>query len=324
MEYRKLAPLSRRLLGSIVFALVVTSCLAPNAVAEPQKVAANSVRTVVLKFPKKKGFGRLKINNSKEIEARGDITVPVGVPITFSVGWDALHDLSPLRKLPPGVLTCINFRGLEIGDHQMQNLEHLNGLLNINLRDTDVTDKGMESISKIHSLAIVNLQGTLCTDACFAILSKLENLKDITLSLTNTGDAGLKSIPAMKSLMLVNLTHTQITDKGLKWVGMSPTLTNVELSMNKFVTDAGMEYFKNSKTLTELGLANTSVTADGIKKLKNVKSLRTIIYSRNNITNAQVHSIRKLMPKVEMGEILQLRHQKQDLFEPHHMFAPLH
>jgi hypothetical protein len=78
----------------------------------------------------------------------------------------------------------------------------------------------------------------------------------------------LRVISQCKALQGLNLYNTYLTNRDLKELCGMHNLRNLELSVNSEINDEGLVHLKSLRSLRQLGLRGTSVTAKGVETLQ--------------------------------------------------------
>jgi len=108
--------------------------------------------------------------------------------------------------------------------------------------------------------------------ARLAGMPAFRHLHTIDLSDTRITDKSLQLLEHNPTLIGVNLSRTKISDEGLESIAKLPWLSTLELTGTN-VTDRGMDALvkrSGSWDLRGLGLTDTKVTAEGVRKLSKV------------------------------------------------------
>lgn len=102
--------------------------------------------------------------------------------------------------------------------------------------------------------------------------NSLKNTNATHLELNRCGitDADMAKLKEFKNLRHLQLCGNKITDKGLANLSHMTNLIQLHLADNRGITDAGLEHLRDrvSSKLQELGISGTSVTHDGLEKLR--------------------------------------------------------
>jgi internalin A len=149
------------------------------------------------------------------------------------------------------------------------------------------------------SITMVNLNDQnypeKLTDADLAVvLKEFKGLQSLSLGGTKVTDASMKAVKEITTLKELYLGNMAITDHGLYEIRGLTGLIDLNLSLDKGVTDQGMVYFKNMKNLRNLALDSTKVTDAGLKEFKNVPSLTNLFLGGTLVTDAGLQELKDL------------------------------
>lgn len=306
-----------RYLCALMVSLVLTSGMSVT-LGIPAIAGGNSpVR--VLQFPAQQSIGTIRIVKSKRdpMQAKGRVEVPANARVELSLAYEAAHDLSPLKNLPPDGIQRLVLASLEVQDDQLKYIENLTGLEDIDVEDTEIGDAGLRWLHKLTKLRNLRLKSTLVTGKGLVSLRPLVSLRSLSLSSNSIGDAGLEHLVGLKNLKVLSLTRCQITDRGLQQIALMPQLEKLEIEFNK-VTNAGIASLVGLKNLRELFISDNLITSACIKSLKQLPALEKLVYSSKNFAPDDVAKLKAALPHCHVEEYLNNRHVQLDLFEPLH------
>lgn len=229
-----------------------------------------------------------------------------------STGIEAISTMPTLRNL--------RISGPAVTDASIASFSKLNNLAALSLQQTAVTDNGLHVIEPMKNLKELNLYGTPITDQSLATIAELPNLQklrlrgtkvtgenadafekmnaviDLDLSETAFVSSGLNAIGKMPNLRSLNLWLTQVDDAGIEYLSGQTQLTLLNLDNVSTVTDKSLDTIHALKNLELLHLGGTSISADGLKKLYDLKNLKTLFITRLNLEDADVTALRDAMP----------------------------
>ena len=157
-------------------------------------------------------------------------------------------ELSPTEALYQvdalGFISELDFREFKLSDQDAAVLTRLWQLRRLDLSDTNIDDDQLAGCPSWGALTELNLSGT---------------------TVTGTGLKHLKAVPNLSSL---ELAGTRIRDQDLSLLIDFPALKQLDLSRCA-VSDAGVEPLLKLPRLELIKLGGTSMTADGLLRLKN-------------------------------------------------------
>jgi Leucine-rich repeat (LRR) protein len=279
-----------------------------------------SKNPVVLNFPTGYSIGTIIFNTDtgvkKQFPARGQMNVATGCTTKLVVNYQTGLNMSPLRAIAPDALQELDLSKLEFSSEQLRNIKHLTGLRKLDLGETDTDDNGLENLTSMQDLAILDLRATCITGKGVAVLSTLKSLNNLNLTSNNIGDPGAAALQALKGLRGLRIAQCRITDKGVASLALLDTLESIDLERNKNVTDNAVKSLTRLKHLWHLDLANTSFSAQSLKYLQQMPSLKVLIFSRNNIQPDELDEMQKKLPHCKLLSDTEYRSVNVNLFQP--------
>lgn len=213
-----------------------------------------------------------------------------------------------------------------------EGLEKLTNLEELNLSLAPVTDKGLKDVGRLRKLTKLNLKldfrvkGTKVTAKGLEPLAGLENLIDLRLRGVPITGAGLRKLEGLKKLQRVefDLDRKDVTDDVLGALRESRLLHVCSLVQGYLpdvppkgiqevkklsladtqVTDEGLKKIRDLSGLTSLDLANTQVTDEGLKELEGLKNLEKLDLTNTQVTDEGVNDLQEALPdcKIETGK----------------------
>jgi len=207
---------------------------------------------------------------------------PVPVPTTTAEVSDVSIATTPIpespeRQLLQWVLAQGGHAKIHAGDHATRieiATPELMPTGNFTLVEIDLASLPLsaEDLAQLggpagRSLDTLSLSGTSTGDVELARLPPLPALATLDLSGTRTTDAGLPALVPLANLRELNLSRTAVTDAGLAALRPLTKLTHLYLADTR-VDDAAAESLAEISGLAHVGLAGTSITADGIARIK--------------------------------------------------------
>ena len=234
-------------------------------------------------------------------------------PDLTPAGMAHLHNLSRVKTL--------SVRGLTIPHGFVAGLTGKTGLRELWLRQAAVTDDEMAIIGGLTDLEILQLDGSNITDQGFAHVA---NLKKLTLldvpgvRITNLapvadlvqlnllvlaparatparsvpspgGPSSLGPLRRLTKLTQLTLGTTQIEDRELAVVAGLPKLNNLQIGA-RGITEAGLARLAESRSLTCLGLTDTSI-ADLRPLSPRLHAISTLWMENSHLTDAGIEPL---------------------------------
>ncbi len=182
--------------------------------------------------------------------------------------------------------------GTTVGDADIQKLSTLTKLQVIDLTFSDISGESLKVLAKLPNLVSIRLDGCDVTDEQLEVLTDKTDLIELYLSKTKITDAGLKHVRNMKKLILLDLSDCEITDSGLSSLGHFPQIRSLRLSKltrygdddRSSLTDQCVDYLVTLKSLTDLKIADSKLTDDGIERLKQGLPNASVSTERTGVT----------------------------------------
>lgn len=201
----------------------------------------------------------------------------------------SFHGLKHLRRFP--ALKEVHLGGSSVKDDDLRNLRDIQHVAELTLHETDVGDAGFREIGTLKGLEKLDAWDTKVTDAGVAHLSGcrslqvlwldgcrvrgngFDGLKDsriANLTVSSCPLEGLTSIARMKSLIHLEAADCGLDDESLIPLRDAPLLAELDLEYNP-LTDQCIEHLAAIPRLTTVYLDGTQVTADGVRRLQQLR-----------------------------------------------------
>src|SRR5262249_25074863 len=100
--------------------------------------------------------------------------------------------------------------------------------------------------------------------------------------------AAVKCLSAFRHLRKLDLSYLKLTDEGMRHVEPLTDLTDLDLSGNYKLGDAGLKRLKKLSNLRELRLWTTEVTDAGLDELRGLDRLEVLHLAQTSVTDAGV------------------------------------
>ena len=203
-----------------------------------------------------------------------------------------------------------------VGDRGLVHLSNLPNLRYLLLSGESFSDKGMKYLRNLPSLRILHLGHlTQLTDTALAELSHISGLENLTLHWnTNITDRGISYLCRLPSLRKLDIGRSQATDRGLASLAEVKTLEYLKLPGGRIhrrsgtiysITDEGLAHLSKLENLKNLSLSCSSkgvaFTNDGLKKLKELKSLEALLIGGREVTASGVEHLASLQNLRELS-----------------------
>lgn len=244
-------------------------------------------------------------------------------PVTSEDQNRAKDELAADRSFYKFCVTNTNANGVNLsntpltnsGIAALSNLRHLKSLhadACKNLNDSALSTIG--SLTSLEALSIMDNRSV--SDRGVVMLMPLQRLQSLRLARTNVSDKSIPVFARMHNLKQLDLSDTFITDAGLHMLSMLP-LNGLKLDSEVTVTNKGVEYLNNMKTLrylslnqnpklgqgltrlgrldlTTLNLAQTAVRDSDLLTLSGMKHLESLDLSGTGITDEGLMNLSKM------------------------------
>jgi len=246
----------------------------------------------------------------------GRLTGLEGLELAYCDGIETgLRNLTGLTKLKYLQLPC------QIRNRELAHLVKLPSLQFLNSYGPMVTDAKMVQIGKLSSLTELNIGGGKVGEG-LAYLKGLTSLRSLSLGASEVGEglAYLKGLTSLRVLILgssrdydidrhlvyigqlkqleeLDLQCTTVGDAGLAHLtGLEKLkkLNLIKVPVTHEITDAGMVYLKNLKSLEELDLPYEAISDTGLGQLAELSSLKRIKVVGRGITDKGLASLAKI------------------------------
>jgi hypothetical protein len=171
--------------------------------------------------------------------------------------------------------------------------------------DFEFGDDDARLLQSMPALRRADLSKSNVTDAGLAFLAGLSHLESLDLSRTNISGTGLAHLTHLPALRLLRLDGVDLTDADLVPLTKCKNLKVLCLASNR-VTDAGLKQIAGVSTLERLELRYTGdlwVTDAGVEHLKAMKSLRTVYFCTQGITDAGIDGLRRAIPGLKVLDV---------------------
>ena len=204
---------------------------------------------------------------------------------------DADHDVMPYLAGLTGLKTLV-LSLPSLTDQGMRYIKGLTALEDLHLRALGVTDSGFEYLEGMQSLQSLWAWATV-TDQGLAHVGKLTSLRELSINVTSVRGPGLSHLAPLAKLEHLELQGANFGNSGLKYLSDLRALKSLWLRGEDLkISDAGMRHIGGLTGLERLHLSRIdSVTDAGITYLKDLKSLRSLDVGKSTITEKAVETI---------------------------------
>jgi len=201
-------------------------------------------------------------------------------------------ELEQLQELP--LLEYLNFGGPMVNDEKLSIIGKLTWLTQLSIGGSEVS-AGLANLKNLKSLRYLNLNAlrSYNLDIDLAHIAGLTNLEDLDIQDAMVSDAGLVHLSKLYKLRRLNLLKTspagKITDAGLLYLKNLKSLE--ELTIPTGITDTGVEHLAALNSLKKVNLWGDGVTDKGLSVLAQMKSLENLEIISRNATDASIEKL---------------------------------
>lgn len=311
--------------------LMVLSTVCCGLVGLPESVEAKpsapaKQEKIILSFPNKQCGKLFVISENAVLEqgdiptslfavARGNVNVPANMKLQFDVGNAVIGDLSFIKSLNPKPIASIRFRMQEVMDEQFPNLASLTETERIDADGTEIGDRGLASLSNLKKMQYLRVSRSQVHGDSFGAFAGWDRLAVMLLSYNDLKPGCLKKLPRLKKLWKLDLFSTGIGDSDLADLKGLPLLTELKLGRNQKITDKGINTILSMSKLQLLDLSFTSVTAEGLKRLKAMPKLLQLTVDLERLKPVDVYHLRRALPKCQIVDALKHTSVPIDFFK---------
>lgn len=200
-------------------------------------------------------------------------------------GLSALQSLPALRTLDikgqgptdAGMAILANFRGIEwlsiqradgLSDTTLATIGKLPQLTTLEIGSKRYTNEGVAHLGKLTRLTLLRLMHSpSVTDEGIKHLSPLWRMTHLDLGGCEVSGTCLKELHGMPELHALHLHSCPITNEALSDIPRRDTLSELGLA-NSRVTEAAVEQLEQFKALRQLNVEGTTISNDGLLRLK--------------------------------------------------------
>jgi hypothetical protein len=144
---------------------------------------------------------------------------------------------------------------LETGltDQSLPAISRMRALKSLRLDGHPITDAGLTHLRTLGELQHLSITDTQAGDRTLAAISELSRLNGLFVSGTAVSDAGLIHVASLTKLKRLDVMQTGVTDAGLMQLGMTPNLSELNVSLGNGITRAGIDALKAVVPNCEIG-----------------------------------------------------------------------
>ncbi|EQC39941.1 hypothetical protein SDRG_02597 [Saprolegnia diclina VS20] len=177
--------------------------------------------------------------------------------------------------------------------------EHLTSLEELHVAHTDVSDMGARGLPHLKHLTSLVLSTEGVTYHSLSSVGSLHQLTSLALFGASIADRGLEYLACLQSLRRLVLCSGYLTDRGAGMLASSaPHLTELNVSHNKELRDAGLKCLAQLRQLKTLNVSNTSIDAASLVHLQPLQHLETLLAYGLVLTRKEFAAFKDAMPSL--------------------------
>ncbi len=317
-----------------MLAVVSSICTALSFGGSTVKAKAPEAQTNAIKvvFPNDFSLGNLTLLNKNWPngidhprgpafgQARGSLILPCDKCLMIRFFDTVEEHPDALSNLPKDAVSCLDFEGTGVGDKVIiafQKVKNLESVRRIILQDTEVTDKSLTLLANFKNLETLNLQSTNVRGTTFSALAPLPKFFALDVGCNKLEKTSFDALAELTRVVQLNVCRTGFDDVAASKIVKLKNLNRLMVNDNLTFTDKGLTYLQALPRLSHIDLRNTAVTAVGIMKWKNSKTLRTITINRGQFSTAAEREFKHGLNSVAFT----IHDRRQQ--SPEGLFAPL-
>ncbi len=250
----------------------------------------------VLTFPKGVCLGTIIDDSAFVSEAEGEKKLPKQRRLSLMVRNNAIESPELMSGFGADDLVFLNFSSASnFPVSGFQFISGLTGLKAINVKQTGFNDAALSSLDRMINLRYANFNGTAITGDGLANSPILKNLNAMDVSNNDKMPPICSHLSGLHNLFELQMSHCKLDDVALKDISQTPSLRVLCISYNKEVTDAGLSYLKDIKTLTWLDLTGTALSPHCLESLAEMRSLKKVELGDMKWPDSQKQSFEKAL-----------------------------
>jgi hypothetical protein len=245
-------------------------------------------------------------------QARGEVSlvVPPAHWLAFTGG--------PSLCKTPNLFSGMKFKGIDylrlsyhsfedddgsFTDSVLKYIKCFEDLEVLDLRRSDATDAGLSNVKGLAKLRQVDVCQTAVRGGCLTALASTP-LTDLDISYDSLSTKELAALAKLPKLRTLNMRLTSLDCESLAEISKCKTLRELYLDGNKKIDDECVGSLRSLPELKILGLSDTSVTINGLKKLKGL-ALTSLDLPAHIRSHADLITLRTLFPNCRFAGGLQ-------------------
>jgi internalin A len=216
----------------------------------------------------------------------------------------ACRELTGAGLRPLVALTALNLSCTPLGDTGLEYLAGLKRLTRLNLSSTRVRGPGLKHLVGLHNLADLDLSYNYLQNDSGELIARLPQLRRLDLCRTGEFDGGdsargnswLQHLATYARIYFAGELAAARGDGWLKHLAKCPRLDSLRLPT---ASDKGLRHMTSAPALKHLVIEGTdTVTAEGVRALAASKSLTQLMLTRSRMSADELEVLRKQYPRL--------------------------
>lgn len=125
-------------------------------------------------------------------------------------------------------------------------------------------------------------------------------IQKVDLNGTHARDEDIELLKNLKQLEILHLQASYITDKGMPFLQEMKSLTELNLHDSRYFTDAGLDALQTLPRLSKLEVSKTNVSDASIERLSAMKQLSQLHLNNTRITVDGGKKLREALPNCKI------------------------
>lgn len=290
---------------------------------------AKAPETINFDFPNNAVYGWLgtvswpesmvsrKLKVLKQVPIKGHLSLPANQ--TYSLQGSGMLCIMPrlIDTIPSNLICAINFDSTELDDAGASHLKRFTRSLSFSLEGTDIGDTALDVAASMADLKRLVLGHTMITGKNFNLLAKLKKLEYVDISNNMLMPGSIKYFAELKAIKYLDLRRLQLRDSDICVLKNMPNLTRVRLSENNNLSDKCLETLSTLKSLKDLDICGTRITARALIT-KIPPKLHSLLILKGQFSQSDIKALLKVRPD------LLLTQNDLDAKADPVIFSPLH
>lgn len=165
-------------------------------------------------------------------------------------------------------------------------------ILSMDLSTSQYSPAFLAALLKLSPLVELRLDFLTLASQDFINLNESTSLETLWLTGSSVSDEMLPLIQGIKTLTSLTVKSTRISDASMKALAALPALKNLHLPAT--IGDSGAESLAQSKSIEDLDLSYTSISARALKALAALKTLSTLYVNDTTLNDDSMVEVQNL------------------------------